>query len=158
MAKKILLMILALIFLTSCVSITNDMQDMLTQNFVTATLIPTKVQLIPATLTATPESLATSAPVATVRVNCTNAAILLRDVTLQDDTRVNAGKTVIKTWELQNIGTCPWVDTTLKFSAGDQMNAPLSAPITNTPPNGKVLVSVELTAPTADVKYTGYFT
>ena len=150
-------MTLALIFLTSCISITKDVRDIPTQNFVTATLIPTKAQLIPATLTATPESLATSVPVATVFTNCTNAAILLRDVSLQDDARVNVGETVTKTWEFQNTGTCPWMDTTINFSAGDQMNAPLSAPIEDTPPNGKVLVSVELTAPSADGKYAGYF-
>jgi uncharacterized protein YkwD len=160
MAKKILLTILVLIFLTSCISITKDVQNIPapTQNFVTATLIPTKAQFIYATLTATPESSATSTLVATVPAKCTNAAILLRDVTIQDDIQVNAGEKFTKTWEFQNTGTCPWVDYTIKFSAGDQMNAPLSTPIADTLPSGKVQVSVELTAPTADGKYTGYFT
>jgi uncharacterized protein YkwD len=84
--------------------------------------------------------------------------VLLRDITVQDDTRVKAGEKFTKTWEFQNMGTCPWVDYTMKFSAGDQMNAPLSVPIADTLPSGKVQVSVELTAPTVDGKYAGYFT
>lgn len=160
MAKKILLTILVLIFLTSCISITKDVQNIPTppQNFVTATLIFTKAQFIRPTLTITPESLATPTLAETAPAKCADAAILLRDVTIQDDTHVNAGEKFTKTWEFQNTGTCPWVDYTIKFSAGDQMNAPLSAPLADTPPSGKVQVSVELTAPTADGKYAGYFT
>jgi uncharacterized protein YkwD len=160
MAKKILLMALALIFLTSCVSITKDVRNIPTpsQHFVTATLILTKAQLIPATFAVAPESVATPTRTATIQANCTNTAILLRDITIQDDTHVNAGEKFTKTWEFQNTGTCPWVDTTIRFSAGDPLNAPLSAPVADTLPSGKVQVSVELTAPTADGKYTGYFT
>jgi uncharacterized protein YkwD len=157
MAKKILIT-LTLIFLTSCVSITKDVQNVPTQYFVTVTLIPTKAQLIPVPLTFTPESVATPRLAATLPANCMNAATLLRDVTIPDDTHVNAGERITKTWEFQNTGTCPWVDCAIKFSAGDQMDAPLSALIADTLPSGKVQVSVELTAPTADGKYAGYFT
>lgn len=160
MAKKILLAILVSIFLASCISITTDLQTVPTpsQNFVTATLIPTKAQLISATLTTTPESLATSTLAAKVPANCTDGAVLLRDVTIQDDTQVNAGEKFIKTWEFQNTGTCPWVGYSIKFTSGDTMDAPLSTPVADTPPNGKVQASVELTAPTVDGMYTGYFT
>ncbi|HAX68816.1 MAG TPA: hypothetical protein DCY14_04355, partial [Anaerolineae bacterium] len=78
--------------------------------------------------------------------------------TIQDGTRVNPGETFTKTWEFINNGTCPWYGYALKFAAGDQMNAPLSAPITDTLPKESVQVSVELTAPTANGSYTGYFT
>jgi uncharacterized protein YkwD len=47
---------------------------------------------------------------------------------------------------------------TLVFAAGDQMGAPLSAPIPDTVSNQKVLVSVDLTAPSTNGNYTGYFT
>lgn len=159
MAKKLLSLTLALMFLPSCVSITTDLQSISTpsQHFVTATLILPKAQLISTHLTSTPESLAAPTLVATIPANCANAAILLRDVTIQDDTRVNAGEKMIKTWEFQNTGTYPWVDYTIEFSAGDQMNAPLFTLIADTPPGGKVQVSVELTAPAVDGKYTGYF-
>jgi hypothetical protein len=84
--------------------------------------------------------------------------VLLRDVTIQDNTQVKAGEKFTKTWEFQNTGTCPWIDYTLEFSAGDQMNAPLSAPIPATVSKDKVQVSVELTAPAPNGTYTGYFT
>jgi len=160
MAKKIFLTILVSIFLTSCISTTTDVQNIPTpsQNFVTATLMPTKAQLIRATLSATPEPLATSTLAATLPTTCTDAAILLRDVTIQDDTQVKAGEKFTKTWEFQNTGTCSWAGYTIKFSSGDSMNAPLSTLIADTPPNGKVQASVELTAPTVDGRYTGYFT
>ena len=160
MAKKILLTILLLVFLTSCVSITKDVQNIPTptQNFVTSTLIPTKVQFIPDTLTVTPESSAIPILAETIPANCTNAAILLRDVTIPDNTQVKAGEKFTKTWEFQNTGTCPWVGYTMSFFGGDSMNAPLSAPLADTLPSGKVQVSVELTAPSADGAYTATFT
>lgn len=160
MAKKILLTVLVLIFLPSCISITTDVQNIPTvaPNFVTATLMPTKVQLIPATSTATPEFLTTPILAVTIPANCTDSAILMRDVTIQDDTQVKAGEKFTKTWEFQNTGTCPWIGYSIKFTSGDSMNAPLSTPVADTPPNGKVQASVELTAPTADGRYTGYFT
>ena len=96
MAKKTLLTILVLISLTSCISITTDVQNIPAQNFVTATLAPTKAQLIHATLTATPESSAIPTLVETVPTNCTDVAILLRDVTIQDDTQVKAGEKFTK--------------------------------------------------------------
>jgi len=159
MAKKILLAILVSIFLTACISI-KDVSNAPTpqQNFVTATLLPTQAQLIPVTLTATPEPSAIFTLVSTIPVKCTDAAILLRDVTVQDDTRVTAGEKFTKTWELQNTGTCPWVGYAIKFSTGDSLNAPLSTPVADTPPSGKVQISVELTAPASDGRYAGYFT
>jgi uncharacterized protein YkwD len=90
--------------------------------------------------------------------NCTDGAVLLRDVTILDNTQVRAGEKFTKTWEFQNTGTCPWVDYKLVFAAGDQMDAPLSAPISTTLSNEKVQVSVELTAPTANGTYSGFFT
>jgi len=158
MAKKILLIILVSILLTSCITISEDSKTPAPQqNFVTATLAPTKMELSPATAIIPSETTTPTAVVA-VPTNCTNAAILLCDVTILDDTHINAGEKIIKTWEFQNTGSCPWVNYIMEFSEGDQMNAPLSAPIADTPPSGKVQVSVELTAPTVDGRYTGYFT
>jgi uncharacterized protein YkwD len=156
MAKKILLTILVSILLISCISITGDSETPAPgQNFVTATLAPTKTELLPADSIIPSE---TTTPAMTVPANCTTTAVLLRDATIQDNTQVKAGEKFTKTWEFQNIGTCPWVDYTIKFSAGDEINAPLSAPMPATAPNEKVLVSMELTAPTADGTYAGYFT
>ena len=113
--------------------------------------MPTALIVPPETTTPNP-----LAP-ASASVNCVNAAILLRDVTIPDHTQVKAGETFTKTWEFQNTGTCPWRDYTLKFTSGDEINAPLSISIPATAPNEKVQVSMELTAPTADGTYSGYY-
>lgn len=146
--------------LGACVSISVDSDEQKTPqtNFVTATLVPTKAGFVPATSTPAPVETISPTLAITAPANCTNTAVLLRDVTIQDNTQVKAGEKFTKTWEFQNTGTCPWISYALKFAAGDQMNAPLSAPIPDTLPKDNVLVSVELTAPAANGAYTGYFT
>jgi uncharacterized protein YkwD len=99
------------------------------------------------------------APIFTItpHPDCKDAAVLLRDVTIPDNSRVKADEKFIKTWEFQNTGTCTWIDYTLKFSRGDEINAPFSIPMPVTAPNGKAQVSMELTAPAADGAYAAYF-
>lgn len=158
MFKKLILIITFL--LTACISISVDskLQETPQANFVTATLAPTKQGFVPATRTPAPDTTSTPVIAITAPPNCKNSAVLLRDVTIADNTQVRAGETFTKTWEFQNNGTCPWVNYTLVFAAGDQMNAPLSAPIPVTVSNEKVQISVELTAPASAGTYTGYFT
>jgi uncharacterized protein YkwD len=79
-------------------------------------------------------------------------------VTIPDGTRASPSQKFTKTWRFINNGTCPWINYTLVFAAGDQIGAPLSAPIPQTEPKAKVDVSVELTAPSTDGSYTAYFT
>ena len=40
--------------------------------------------------------------------DCTNRAAYITDITLPSGTRLAAGQTVIKTWRLQNAGSCTW--------------------------------------------------
>jgi hypothetical protein len=160
MYKKIIFSFLIILLLTSCISVGVD-SGSATQagpDFVTATLAPTKQSFVPATLTPTLEVGITPTLAITAPPNCKDGAVLLRDVTIQDDTQVKANEKFTKTWEFQNTGTCPWINYTLVFDAGDQMGAPLSAPIADTVSNGKVQVSVDLTAPASNGTYTGYFT
>ena len=159
MKNKILITFLLLLLLSACISVqVDDVKTPTPSNFITATLPPTKVGFVPATLTPTLAITETPTLAITAPANCTNTAVLLRDVTIQDNTQVKAGEKFTKTWEFQNTGTCPWIDYSLKFAAGDQMNAPLSAPIPATLPTEKVQVSVELTAPPSNGAYTGFFT
>ncbi|MBL8102921.1 MAG: hypothetical protein JNM02_10355 [Anaerolineales bacterium] len=159
MKNKILITSLLLFLLSACISVkVDDAKTPTPSNFITATLAPTKAGFVPATLTPTLEITTTPTLAITVPANCTNTAVLLRDVTIQDNTQVKAGEKFTKTWEFQNTGTCPWIGYALKFAAGDQMNAPLSAPIAAALPNEKIQVSVELTAPPSNGTYTGYFT
>ncbi len=157
MDKKVLLVFA--LFLSACISVEVEATPIPTQaGFVTATLPPTKAGYVPPTITVTPALTTTPTFAVTIDPDCTDNAILVRDVTIQDGTRVNPGEKFTKTWEFINNGTCPWYGYTLNFTAGDQMNAPLSAPIAQTLSKESVQVSVELTAPTANGSYTGYFT
>ncbi|MBI5962500.1 MAG: hypothetical protein HY863_03405 [Chloroflexi bacterium] len=158
MFKKIVL--LSMFLLTSCISIKTDSVTATPDRsgFVTATLPPTRVGFVPATLTPSPEATIHPTLAVTAPANCKDSAVLLRDVTIPDNAQMEAGEKFTKTWEFQNTGKCPWKDYTLAFDSGDQMNAPLSAPVPDTAPKDKVQVSVELAAPSADGAYTGYFT
>lgn len=157
MNKKIILILT--LFLSSCISISVDTSQLTPRpNFITSTLIPTKPGFVPATLTPVPQITIAPTLAVTAPANCTDSAVLLRDVTVPDNTKMKPGETFTKTWEFKNNGTCPWVGYTISFASGDQMSAPLSAPIPDTAPKGTVQASVELTAPSANGTYTGYFT
>lgn len=157
--KKLSMLWALVLLLSACISVEVDKPDTpLPSNFVTATLPPSKAPYIPPTFTSTPEVTSTPTFRVTIDPNCVDAATLLRDVTVPDGTKMKPGEKFIKTWEFVNNGTCPWYGYTVKFAAGDQMDAPLSAPIADTLLNETVQVSVPLTAPTADGSYTGYFT
>ncbi|CAG0960273.1 hypothetical protein ANAEL_00586 [Anaerolineales bacterium] len=150
--------LLCALFLTSCVSVDVDSLAVTAgPDFVTSTLPPTKQGFVPSTLTPTVEVTVSPTVAVTAPPNCTDGAVLLRDVTIQDNSQVRAGEKFTKTWEFQNTGTCPWVNYTLAFTSGDRMDAPLSAPIPTTLKDEKVEVSVDLTAPKSNGTYTGYF-
>ena len=151
---------ISLFLLTSCISIKSDATTPTPDQsgFVTATLPPTKPGFVPSTLTPSPAATVRSTLAVNASSNCKDSAVLLRDVTIPDNTQMTAGEKFTKTWEFQNTGKCWWKDYTLEFESGDKMNAPLSTPVPDTAPNEKVQVSVELTAPPADGAYTGNFT
>ena len=134
------------VLLAACVSVDLEPQASAQPYFVTATLAPTKAVFRLATLLPSP-AVTSGTPVASTFTTtpssvCKDGAVLLRDVTIQDDTQLKAGGKFIKTWEFQNTGTCPWVNYTVKFSGGDKINAPLSAAMPAAVPNQKVQVSM----------------
>ncbi len=155
MFKKLILV--CALMLTSCLSIAVETDTPTQQAFVTSTLPSTQEVIIAPTKTATPAITETPTIAVTIPANCTDSAVLLEDVTIPDNTQVNPSQKFTKTWRFMNNGTCPWLNYTLRFAAGDQMGAPISAPIPFTDVKTKVDVSVELTAPSADGAYTAYF-
>jgi uncharacterized protein YkwD len=159
MTKKQIVPLLIPFLLCSCISITKyPTASVHQQDFVTATLAATATRWITTVSTLTPET-ASTGPVsaASASADCTDAAILLRDVTIPDNTRVKAGETFTKTWEFQNTGTCPWRGYTLKYTSGDEVHAVPVISMPATAPNEKVQISMELIAPSADGMYSGYF-
>jgi hypothetical protein len=114
----------------------------------TATAIPTN------TLFPTQAATATNTP-----IPC-NRASFVKDVTISDNTNIDAGATFTKTWRLKNNGSCTWTSGyVLLFDSGDQMGAPATASITSgtVAPGATVDISIDLTAPASPGTYQGNF-
>jgi hypothetical protein len=81
--------------------------------------------------------------------NCTNSIAFVQDINVPDDTVFAPGEEFEKTWQLRNIGTCPWTtDYSLIFAGGDDMGGPLSVPLEQAVVPGQTVdISVPLTAP-----------
>ncbi len=162
MKKPQTLLLLLTFLLSSCFSISSAGGTPTSAPlFVTSTLPPTKSLFSLPTRTP-PTSAATASTPSTVlptaASNCTNKAVLLEDVTIPDETHLEAGKTFTKTWRFKNTGTCHWASYTIQFLTGDRMGAPDSAPIPDTLAGSTVDISIDLTAPAVSGAYSAYFT
>jgi hypothetical protein len=61
---------------------------------------------------------------------CSDAVAFIEDVTIPDDTVLEAGETFTKTWKLSNEGTCTWDSGySLVFFDGDRLEAPDAVPL-----------------------------
>jgi len=119
-----------------------------------ATEIPATTEVVEAvpTATSTPEARPTNAP------GCTNKAAFVADVTIPDNTSVNAGAAFTKTWRISNAGTCIWAsDYTLSYYSDERMGAPDSVPLAITYPGQTLDLSVDLTAPSSVGTHRGNF-
>jgi uncharacterized protein YkwD len=165
--KKIWILILLILTLTSCLKVSTKSTGEATPApplFATSTLPPTKQALtVPTEVppTSTPDSSTTAMPSATVSAGnngtCKDGAVLLQDVTVPDNTLLLRGEKFTKTWRFVNSGKCNWSGYTIAFTAGDRMSTPDTAPVPQTNAGKTVDVSVELTAPSVDGSYTGYY-
>ena len=120
----------------------------------TAVVPPTsEVPLPPTEIPATPSEIPP-----TQDPNCTNEALFIADVSIPDDTVLSAGEAFVKTWQIRNEGTCTWnASYKLVFSSGEQMNSALSIPLSETPPEETLNISVDLVAPINNGSYTGIY-
>lgn len=84
-------------------------------------------------------------------------AQFVRDVTVPDGTTFLPGATFTKTWRLKNAGTCTWSGYSLVFDSGELMGGTSPTPIGTVSPGQEVDISVNLTAPTANGSYRGYW-
>jgi uncharacterized protein YkwD len=170
--KKIwILLLLMSLSLGSCVKVSQETPAPARSVFVTSTLPPTKPGLSLPTdvpLTSTPDAAMTTTPgtpdgtegtagSASTTGPCQDSALLLEDVTVPDNAQMTRGTKFTKTWRFMNSGKCKWSGYTISFVAGDRMETPASAPIPETEPGKTVDVSVELTAPSIDGSYTGFY-
>jgi hypothetical protein len=104
------------------------------------TLTPVQLALTETALSTTPEPTATTNP-------CFNL-LYITDVTIPDGTRLKAGETFTKTWQVQNIGGCAWrPGFTFQHVGGDVMRG---TPVTLTeaiPTGAKREISIQLVVP-----------
>jgi uncharacterized protein YkwD len=157
----ILLSILSL-GLGSCIKVSEETPAPTRSIFVTSTLPPTRPGLSlptdspPTTTPGTPGGTEVAAP-ASVGDSCQDSAVMIQDVTVPDNAQMSQGQKFTKTWRFMNNGECKWTAYTIAFVAGDQMESPDSAPVPETDAGKTVDVSVELTAPSVDGSYTGFY-
>ncbi|MEY2819022.1 MAG: hypothetical protein RL275_2485, partial [Chloroflexota bacterium] len=93
-------------------------------------------------------------------VGCNNS-ILVTDVTFSDNTVVSPGQTMIKTWKLQNTGSCAWTPTyKVTFVSGNAMGGVTTPLGITVEPGQSGDISVAMTAPTTagDAKGTWILT
>lgn len=82
----------------------------------------------------------------------------VRDVTVPDDTVFLPGAGFVKTWRIQNSGTCAWeAGTSWIFVDGHPMSGPHAASVPVTAPGETADVSVSLMAPAQIGRHTGYW-
>lgn len=135
-----------------------------TQVAVIPTSEPTQPVITPITPTTPPTDTPTPEPSATptqeptpTSAACTNQAKFVEDVTIPDESELLPGTEFVKTWRLQNTGTCTWTSQyALIFASGDQMSGaspqPLPGPVA---PNATVDISVSLKSPGSTGTYQG---
>lgn len=86
-------------------------------------------------------------------------ARFVRDVTIPDDSEMDPGESFVKTWRLENSGSCTWSTAyTLVFSGGDSLGAPASVNMpASVAPGQTVDVSISLKAPQDPGTYRAEF-
>ena len=93
----------------------------------------------------------TDTPAPTV---CTFDSGFVADVTIPDDTVFLPNTAFIKTWRIQNTGSCDWEPgTKLVYFSGDQMGGPPSVDVPPTAVGASVDISVNFTSPGAPGTY-----
>lgn len=162
-----IVLLLTSLSLGSCVKVSEETPAPTRSVFITSTLPPTRPGLsLPTEIppTGTPDSSTTATPGTpdgTVSASdsgpCQDSALLLEDVTVPDNAQMTRGAKFTKTWRFMNSGKCKWSGYTISFVAGDRMETPASAPIPETEAGQTVDVSIELTAPSVDGSYTGFY-
>jgi hypothetical protein len=89
---------------------------------------------------------------------CTDKAKYITE-TVPDNTQIAANEQFMKTWTLQNAGTCTWTaNYELVFVKGEQMGGSSPAPIgQSVPPNGSIQIYLPQTAPPDPGPHEGHW-
>jgi hypothetical protein len=128
----------------------------------TSTLPPSETPTstpVPPTFTLPPPSPTPPPPTPTTPAGPCDWLQFISDVTVPDGKEYLPGTQFVKTWRVQNIGSCTWTrEYDLVFSSGDQMSGASAVPLAgDIPPGAMADLSVTLTAPATEGTYTGYW-
>jgi hypothetical protein len=123
------------------------------------TLAQPTVEVIPTNTPVPTVALPTAVPTATATLQPAYKIGPVVDVTYVDNTVVEPGRAIKKTWRLSNTGTGTWnPNFKLVFISGDGMGGPASKPIgQSVAPGHTVEVTVDLTAPMTPKTYQGFW-
>lgn len=87
-----------------------------------------------------------------------DSSLYISDVTIPDGTVVAPGQSLVKTWRIENTGSCVWApEYKLAFVNGTFMGASSVALGTRVRPGKQLDVTVDLTAPLTAGSYTGVY-
>lgn len=127
----------------------------------TRTLTPTRTRTPTPTRTRTPTKTPRPSPTGTSTYTptpCIPFASFAGDVTIPDGTELAPGARFVKTWRMRSSGCAPWpTGSTWVFVSGNQMGAPASVSVPDTPLDGSVEISVEMVAPGTPGTYESYW-
>lgn len=152
-----LVILFTITLLAACVPTTGDTEPV----SVTATVAVAEAT---PTVAVTPESTMTPTPLAadpsptSTSTACSDAARFVADVTVPDNSQVEPGTGFVKTWRVENSGTCTWDGRyRLAHTGGDLLgaispNLPLPATVA---PGQAIDLSVSLVAPATAGPYRG---
>ena len=100
--------------------------------------------------------LSTLPPASTATSRC-DIADFIDDVTIPDNSSIDAGSSFTKTWRFKNIGTCSWTPSyAVVFVSGQIMGGPATQALSGNVNAGQTVdLSVTLTAPGANGSYQG---
>ncbi|HZQ06305.1 MAG TPA: NBR1-Ig-like domain-containing protein [Anaerolineae bacterium] len=89
---------------------------------------------------------------------CVVGARFLGDVTVPDGTTIQPGTSFQKTWQVQNTGSCIWINMYgIQNVGGGSLGATSPSPLPYTQPGQTVNISVNMVAPQAQGTYTSYW-
>jgi len=95
---------------------------------------------------------------ASSNVSACDKSAYINDVTIPDGTILAPGQTFVKTWKLQNTGSCTWsADYSLAFVSGIVMGGSTTTIGQSMASGAQAEISVSLTAPSTVGTYTGYW-
>ena len=87
-------------------------------------------------------------------IHGTSDLLYIDDITIDDNSRLVAGRPFVKTWRVKNTGTTAWSDGfTLRHNKGTPMTDATSVPLSACAPGQQVDVSLDLCTPLTPGKY-----